>query len=162
MYTKNRFFATMLLVACVAVCASATLAEIRPPQGDYPLSPGVSGKQCIILCEEISLREKPSFDASIVDTFAYGTQFTTSLQHDGWINFVSTRDGSSYNWVRAEYVLIDPAFYITEKETPVYAYDGADSLRIALLDADMELPIIKETSAGYFVSLRSASGFIRK
>lgn len=154
-----RMFA-LILALCLG--APMALAEVEPARGELEYYTGKFGYHCVVLCEELSVRESPSYDAPVIHTFTSGSMFVTTGQENGWQSVVALRDGSEVHWVRPEYLAFDPAFYITEKETPVYAYDGIDAPRVALLDAGVNLPVIKETDTHYIVGLRGASGFIRK
>ena len=69
---------------------------------------------------------------------------------------------SPCGWLNADYIFINPAWYVTEKQTAVYAWNGSDAPRVALLDRGTRLPILKEEGNGYLVSLRGAAGWIRK
>ncbi len=51
---------------------------------------------------------------------------------------------------------------MTEKKTPVYAWNDTAAPKVALLDADTSLPILKEVGEWYVVSLRGAAGWIHK
>jgi hypothetical protein len=160
MHKKN--IITTMLILCLAGFAFPSAAEIEPPRGQVEFFNNLYGWNCVVLCEELTAREGPSFEAAKAATIYYGDEFVSTKQEGEWRNIRVLRDGSKFHWLRAEYVLVDPAYYVTERETPVYAYDGTDSPRVALLGAGERLPIIKETDSGYIVSLRGASGFIRK
>ena len=71
-------------------------------------------------------------------------------------------DASPAGWVKAEYLVIDPAWYRTEEETPVYAWNDESAPKVALLNADTKLPILKEEGEWIIVSLRGATGWIHK
>jgi hypothetical protein len=53
-------------------------------------------------------------------------------------------------------------WYVTEKETAVYAWNDTAALKVALLDKDTRLPVLKEEGDWYIVSLRGAVGWIHK
>lgn len=152
----------LALTLALCLCAPLALAEVEPPRGELEYYKGKFGHHCVVLCEALSVRSAPSYDAPVVSTFTSGSVFVTTGQQDGWQSVIALRDGSELHWVRLEYLVFDPAYYTTGAETPVYAYDGIDAPRVALLEAGVNLPIIKETDTHYIVSLRGASGFIRK
>ena len=54
------------------------------------------------------------------------------------------------------------AWYVTETETPVYAWNDPSAPKVALLDKNAKLPILKEEDEWYIVSLRGATGWIQK
>ena len=58
--------------------------------------------------------------------------------------------------------MINPAWYVTEKSTAVYAWNDVNAPKVALLDKDTVLPILKDDGDWLVVSLRGASGWIRK
>ena len=60
------------------------------------------------------------------------------------------------------YLVINPAWYVTEKNTAVYAWDDTAAPKVALLDRGVRLPILKDTGSWYIVSLRGAVGWVRK
>ena len=71
-------------------------------------------------------------------------------------------DAAPAGWVNAEYIAIDPSWYRTEEATPVYAWNDESAPKVALLDANTTLPILKEEGDWLIVSLRGATGWIRK
>ena len=46
--------------------------------------------------------------------------------------------------------------------TPVYAWNDTAALKVGLLDPGTTLPILKDTGDWLIVSLRGATGWIRK
>lgn len=155
---------TCYALAMLLLCAQAApaAAEIEPARGEIMYYTDLYGHYCVVLCETLSGRAEPSYDAPVTDTFSYGDGIIVNDRQGEWMSVVVMRDGSAVCWVREEYVLQDPAHYITEVETPVYAYDAPDSPRVALVPEGTNLPIIKALDGGYVVSLRGASGFVRK
>ena len=83
---------------------------------------------------------------------------------NGWAKiFVSDDvDAEPAGWVNAEYLAIDPAWYRTEGKTAVYAWNSTSALKVALLDKDTTLPILKDDGVWLVVGLRGATGWIRK
>ena len=71
-------------------------------------------------------------------------------------------EDSPCGWINADYVVINPAWYVTEGKTRVYAWNDETALKVALLDKDVKLPILKEDDDWYVVSLRGAAGWIKK
>ena len=71
-------------------------------------------------------------------------------------------EDSPCGWINSDYIFINPAWYVTEKKVTVYAWDDISAPKIALLDKDSRLPILKEEEDWYLVSLRGAVGWIHK
>ena len=133
-------------------------AEIIPPHGM-----GQIGLPAVVLCEELTLREKASASSKALEKLEYGALPIVMEQKDGWA-YVTLGDSeeSPKGWLNADYIAIDPAWYRTEKKTPVYAWNDTAAPKVALLDADTTLPILKEEGDWLIVSLRGAVGWIQK
>ena len=71
-------------------------------------------------------------------------------------------DAGPAGWVNADYIAVDPAWYRADNATPVYAWNDTEAPKVALLDAGTELPILKDDGDWLIVSLRGATGWIRK
>ena len=65
-------------------------------------------------------------------------------------------------WINADYIFINPSWYVTVKNTAVYAWNDTSAPKVALLDKGTRLPILKEESDWFVVSLRGATGWIHK
>ena len=61
---------------------------------------------------------------------------------------------------KTDFLAIDPAWYRTEEKTPVYAWNDTSAPRVALLDENTTLPILKTEGNWLVVSLRGAAGWI--
>ena len=146
--------ATILALGCVG----AAHAEILPPYGE-----GQIGLQAVILCEALSLREMPSASSKAVQTLQYGDFIIVTQQSDGWARCVlgDSEDAPS-GWVNADYIAVDPAWYRTDATTPVYAWNDTAAPKVALLDENITLAILKEEGEWLIVSLRGAAGWIHK
>ncbi len=156
-------FAAMALVMCLLGIGCAA-AEIRPPEGvdlTYKSWTGVEALRAVVLCESLSVRVSPSDSAEIAHTLRNGETFLTWETKDGWLNAYYS-DGFEAGWVRADYAIINPPYYVAEKDTPAYAYGETGAPRVALINRNDELPIIHETEDYYIVALRGASAWIRK
>ena len=162
----KEFTALTILVALILILGSFELthAEIIPPYGE-----GQIGLHAAVLCEKLSLREKPDFSSKVVQTLEYGTLILVTEQKDGWARCVlSDAEDSNWGWVNAEYIVVDPTWYRTEEKTPVYAWNDTSAPKVALLDANTELfdsdtflPILKSEGEWLLVSLRGAVGWIQ-
>ena len=139
------------------------LGEVIPPEGesaDYRTFTGIAARRAVVLCDSLTVRDNPG--GNPVDTLRRGDTFMTWEQLDGYVN-AGYADGSKQGWVRMEYVAVDPAYYVTEGETPAYAWgDSEQALRVGLLDKGEKLPILHETQDYYVVALRGASAWIKK
>ena len=131
-------------------------AEIIPPHGE-----GQIGLQAVVLCEELTLRQEPSVASKTVETLQYGHLPIVMKQSDGWAYCaVGDSEDSAVGWVNADYIAIDPAWYKTEEKTPVYAWNDTAAPKVALLEKDATLPILKQEEEWLVVSLRGAAGWI--
>ena len=152
-----------LTVLAVLVLAFGTAgpvrAEILPPYGE-----GQIGLRAAVLCESLTVREKPNAASRAVKTLQYGDFLIVEKQRDGWAEcFLSDAvDAGPAGWVNADYIAVDPAWYRTDAKTPVYAWNDTAAPKVALLDKDTTLPILKEEDGWLVVSLRGAAGWIQK
>ncbi len=158
----------MILTALfLALGCAAAGAEIIPP-----FEPGQQiGYPAVVLCERLTLREKPGASSKAVRTLFFGAQ-PIAVDADqpggpkienGFVYCVlGDSEDAPCGWVNADYIFINPAWYVTEKETPVYAWNDTAAPKVALLGEDERLPILKEEGDWYVVSLRGAAGWIRK
>ena len=152
-------FALFLVIMLLAASASAT---VLPPEGisaGYLSFTGIEAYRAVVLCESLSVCDER--DGNVIDKLYFGDTFMTSESWDGWAN-CTYADGSKSGWVRSDYIVIDPAYYLTDAQTAVYAYGDTMAPRVALLDGGTKLPIIAEMENWCVVSLRGASGWIRK
>ena len=148
---------TIILILALG-CAMAAHAEILPPHGE-----GQIGLQAVVLCESLTVRREPSASARVVTTLDYRDLPIVIEEEDGWAYCaLGDSEDSDMGWVNADYIAIDPAWYRTDEKTPVYAWDSTSAKRVALLDAGTTLPILKEEGRWLVVSLRGATGWIRK
>ena len=134
-------------------------AEIIPPRGE-----GQIGLQAVVLCETLTVRQQPSASSRAVTRLHYGDQIIVQPETGGWAAcFLSDSvDGSRAGWVNEDYLAIDPAWYRTEESTPVYAWDDTLAPKVALLDKNTTLPILKNEGEWLIVSLRGATGWIHQ
>ncbi|MDO5326775.1 MAG: SH3 domain-containing protein [Clostridia bacterium] len=150
-----------LTILTVWILALGTIgigrAEILPAHGE-----GQIGLQAVILCETLTVRKEPSVSSQAVKTLHYGDLLIVQPQTGGWAQcFLSDDvDGGPVGWVNEDYLAIDPAWYRTEKQTPVYAWNDTMAPKVALLDENTTLPILKNEGGWLIVSLRGAVGWI--
>ena len=159
----------IILTALVLTFASVGIvrAEIIPP-----CEPGQQiGYPAVVLCESLTLREKPDLSSKAVQTLKHGEQVIVvdadtkqgAKKENGFVYCcLNDSEDSPGGWVLADYIVINPAWYVTEKKTTVYAWNDTAALKVALLDKGTKLPILKEEGDWYLVSLRGAAGWIHK
>ena len=146
--------ALVLLLGCVG----GVQAEIIPPHGE-----GQIGLAAAVLCEELTVRKEPSTAAKTVTTLHYGDHPIVIRQANGWAYCaLGDSEDSLVGWVNADYIAIDPAWYRTDAQMPVYAWNSTAAPKVAWLAKNVTLPILKEEGAWLIVSLRGAAGWIRK
>ena len=116
-----------------------------------------------VLCQSLTVRESASASARAVLTLAYGDTVDILAQDGVWAK-VSAGDGAQRvtGYVRGEYLLADPAMYVSAGETAVYAYPGEDAPRVGLLSDGEAHPVIARLDGYIVISLRGASGFVRE
>ena len=156
----KKLFLLTILTALMLMLGSlgAAQAEIIPPRGF-----GQIGLRADILCQELTLREEPSVSSNVVETLKYGDFVIVMEQTEGWAYCtLGDAEDSPKGWVNSEYLAIDPARYRTEDKTPVYAWNDTEAPKVALLDKDTTLPILKDEGEWLIVSLRGATGWIQR
>lgn len=163
----KKFVITLLLLLC---CTASALADILPATGVDEEFKAWTGLECtpsVVLCESLSILDnRGDQGGKKVGTLLYGNTPPVIESWDGYAK-IYYADGSKTGWVRNEYLMMDPAWYVCDDSTQVYAYPDVMAPKIALLDKDTKLPILTEyqddTINGWVcVSLRGAAGWIRK
>ena len=155
---KFRWLTILMVLVLMIGCIGVAHAEIIPARGE-----GQIGLQAVVLCDELTVREKSSSSAKTVKTLEYGSLPIVTKVSDGWAHVVlGDSEDALDGWVNADYIAIDPAWYRTEKKTTVYAWNSTSALKVALLDKNTTLPILKEEGDWLIVSLRGAVGWIKK
>ena len=147
----------MILAALMLLVSLAgAQAEILPPRGE-----GQIGLQAVVLCEELTLRQEPSASSKAVATLKYGDWPIVMKQENGWAYCtLGDSEDSPMGWLNADYIAVDPAWYLTDAATPVYAWNDTGALKVALLKKGETLPILKQEGDWLLVSLRGAAGWI--
>ena len=148
-------------------CIEVAHAQIIPAQG-----PGQQiGYPAVVLCEELTLREEPDASSKAVQTLNYGdlpivvnADLPTGAKEENGFVYCTLGDSedSPCGWINSDYIVINPSWYVTETETAVYAWNDTAAPKIALLDKDTRLPILKEEGDWYVISLRGAVGWMHK
>ena len=164
---KYGWLAILTALVLAAGCIGTVCAEVIPPEG-----PGQQiGYVAVVLCEELTLREKPSASSKALQTLNYGDRPIAvgadspegPMKENGFVYCtLGDSEDSPCGWINADYVVINPAWYVTEKDTAVYAWNDSAAYKVALLGKGTRLPILKEEGDWYIISLRGASGWIHK
>ena len=162
---KNTWLTILAVLIVVLGGVVAAHAEVIPPYGE-----GQVGLHGAVLCGELSLREEPGASSRLVKTLKYGDFILVTEQKEGWARCVlGDEEDSEAGWVNADYIVVDPAWYRTEKKTPVYAWNDTSAPKVALLDVNTELfdpntflPVLQDQGEWLLVSLRGAVGWIHK
>lgn len=157
----------LLLLLC---CTATALADILPATGvdeTFKAWTGLECQQAVVLCESLTILDnRGDQGGQKVGSLKYGNTVPVIESWDGYAK-IYYADGSKTGWVRNDYLLMDPAWYVCDESLQVYAYPDTMAPRVALLDKGTKLPIITEynddTINGWVcVSLRGAAGWIRK
>ena len=164
---KNGWLTILTALILALGCMGVAHAEVIPP-----CEPGQQiGYPAVVLCEELTLREKPSSSSRAVQILEYGAlpivvsadQPAGAKVENGFVYCVlGDSEDAPCGWIKADYIVINPAWYVTAKNTTVYAWNDTAAPKVALLDKDARLPILREVGDWYLVSLRGAVGWIHK
>ena len=168
MSMKKHGWLTILTALVLALgCIGTVCAEVIPPD-----EPGQQiGYIAVVLCDELTLRENPSSSSKALHTLHYGDRPivvgadapTGAQEENGFVYCtLGESEDSLCGWINADYIVINPAWYVTDQKTTVYAWNDSDALKVALLDKGTRLPILKEEGDWYVISLRGAVGWIHK
>lgn len=117
-----------------------------------------------VLCESLSLRENPQTTSNTLATLAYGTYGAIIGENEFWHHVVYRNEQGQRlsGWVKKDYILVNPQYFIPREETPVYAIPSHNSKRVGLISGETSYPIIGELDGFLAISLRGASGFVIK
>ena len=156
---KKTVWLSILLVMTLIFCTvGAASAELIAPRGE-----GQIGLQAVVLCEKLTLREKASTSAKAIKTIPYGSTIIVTEQTNGWARCVlGDSENSPSGWVNADYIAVDPFWYRSSDKTTVYAWNSTSAPKIALLDKNTTLPVLKVEGDWIIVSLRGAVGWVRR
>lgn len=159
----------LLLSVLLWTSASATILPATGVDEDFKAWTGIDCTPAVILCESLSvLNERGDQGGKKAETLLYSGKTIPVIESwDGYAKIYYS-DGNKTGWVRNDYLLMDPAWYVCDEDMQVYAYPDVMAPRVALLDEGTKLPILTEwedgeSIAGWVcVSLRGAAGWIRK
>ena len=156
----KKFMRVLLLAALVLAIAGLSVcqAEILFPYGE-----GQIGYMAVVLCESLTVRQSRSASAKVVTTVPYGSMIIVTEEKDNWAKCVlSDSEDALSGWVNSEFIAIDPAWYRTDAKTTVYAWNDLTAPKVALLEKDVTLAILRIDEEWIVVSLRGASGWIHR
>ncbi len=160
----------LALILCLACLCSGAFATISPATGVDVNFYGFTGIECIpavVLCESLTILDnRGDQGGQKAGELLYSGQTIPVIESwDGYAK-IYYDDGNKTGWVRNEYLMLDPAWYLCDGETQVYAYPAFMAPRVALLEEGTILPILTqaevENQGWVCVSLRGAAGWIRK
>ena len=164
---KYGWLAILTALILTLGCAGAAHAQIIPPYG-----PGQQiGYPAVVLCETLSLRETPSSYSGVIQTLRYGDtpivvgadRPSGTMEENGFVYCtLGDSEDSPSGWINADYIIINPSWYVTERSKPVYAWNDTDAPKVALLDRGTQFPILRDEGDWYVISLRGAVGWIHK
>lgn len=141
----------VMVFGCV-VCSASIISS---------KGPGQIGYSSVVLCSTLSLHTDPSYDSAVTQTLQYGDRIIVASQKDGWARVVlGDAEDSPSGWVNDSYIAVDPAWYRTDEDTPVYAWNSTSAPKVGLLDGGTTLPILRDDGDWIIVSLRGAAAWI--
>lgn len=151
-----------ILLAAVLMLGSANALVVEPEEynTNFYNKTGLYTYDAYVLCDSLTLRAKPDIYSRALRQLSYGQRLYVSMREGDWYHVYVSEHVEG--WVKAEYLVINPALYVTEAETPAYAYGSRFAPRVALINPGETLPIIHSTVAYYVVSLRGASAWIER
>ena len=136
---------------------AAERANVIPPSGM-----GQFGYQAVVVCESLTVREEANAYSKAVKTLGFGSIFMFTDQSDGWAKVIlsDSLDAAPEGWVNMDYAMIDPSWYRTDAKEPVYAWNDIEAPRVALIEKDTLLPVLKDDGEWLVVSIRGAVGWL--
>lgn len=165
----KKILLTLLMLTLCMTTASATILPASGVDEDYKAWTGIDATPAVVLCKSLTVYDaRGDQDGKKVSTLTYtGATRPVIESWDGWAK-IQYSDGAEPGWVRSDYLLMDPAWYLCDDDVQVYAYPDTMAPRVALLDQGTKLPIItqwddeKSGNGWVCVSLRGAAGWILK
>ncbi len=161
----------LLLLSLTMLCGTAS-ATILPASGvdeEFKAWTGIECTPAVILCESLSVLDNRGDQGGKKDETLLYSGTATIPVIESWDGYAKIyyHDGAKTGWVRSDYLIMNPAWYLCDEDTQVYAYPDSMAPRVALLDAGTKLAILTETAdererEWVCVSLRGAAGWIRK
>ena len=151
-----------LVLIMMLLCTSAHALVVEPEEYNtaFAEKTGLYAYDGYVLCDSLTLRSKPDINSKSLRSLSHGQKLLISMREGEWYHVYVSEHVEG--WVKNEYVLVNPPLYVTEAETPAYAYGSRYAPRVALLSKNETLPIIHMTEDYYIVSLRGASAWIER
>ena len=156
----KRIVALVLVWMLLGSTASALVVEPQEYNTSFAEKTGIYAYDAYVLCDSLTLRAKPDINSKSLRSLSHGQKLLVSMREGEWYHVYASEHVEG--WVKSEYVLVNPPLYVTEGETPAYAYGSRYAPRVALISKNETLPIIHSTEDYYVVSLRGASAWIEK
>lgn len=158
-------FVKQLIALLLAVCllfgtASALVVEPEEYNTSFLAETGIYAYDAYVLCDSLTLRSEADINSRSLRSLSFGQKLLVSMRQGEWYHVYLSKHVEG--WVKSEYVLVNPALYVTEAETPAYAYGSRYAPRVALISKGETLPIIYSNAAYYVVSIRGASAWIER
>ena len=118
----------------------------------------------VVISQNVTLRQSPSTTAKQLARPANGAVlYILGVQGDWYhVRFYDAGNTQLEGYVRTHFVVENPAFVTTTKNTYVYAIPSRQSKMVGELVPGTQLVVIGEFGDFWVVNLRSASGFIHK
>lgn len=165
----KKFCLSLLVLLLCTATASASILPATGVDEDFKAWTGLECTPAVVLCESLSILDaRGDQGGKKVGSLLYtGKTIPVIESWDGYAK-IYYADGTETGWVRNDYLMMDPAFYVCDESMQVYAYPDVMAPKIALLDKGTKLPILTEYDDGVSiggwvcVSLRGAAGWIRK
>jgi len=165
----KKCFVLFLALLLAAGTASASILPATGVDEEFMAWTGIECLPAVVLCESLSVLDaRGDQGGKKVETKYYSGETIPVIESwDGYAKIYYS-DGTKTGWVRNDYLMIDPAWYVCDETMQVYAYPDVMAPRVALLDRGTKLPILCEYDDGQSisgwvcVSLRGAAGWIRK
>ena len=154
---KHGWLALVLALALAFGSISTAWAQIFPPAGE-----GQFGLSAVVLCEALPVHQEPSASAATVKTLSFGDIIIVQPGEDGWAAcFLSDDvDSSQAGYVQTADLGVDPGWFLTEDPTPVYAWNDTAAPRLALLEPNTLVPVLKTEGSWAVISLPGAAGWV--
>ena len=153
---KYAWLTILLVMSLLLGSIGFAHASIIPPRGE-----GQIGIGAIVVCEETAMYETDDTSSKVVLTLGFGDHIIVVEQAGEWARCVrSDSEDAPHGWVSAENLMIDPAFYMTEGKTPVYAWNDTAAPKEAWLDEYTLLSVLKIDGDWIVVPLNGATGWI--
>lgn len=156
----KQILSLVLVLMLFSTPAVALVVEPQEYNTAFAEKTGIYAYDAYVLCDSLTLRAKPDINSKSLRSLSHGQKLLVSMREGEWYHVYASEHVEG--WVKSEYVLVNPSLYVTEAETPAYAYGSQYAPRVALISKNETLPIIHSTEDYYVVSLRGASAWIEK